>query len=108
MQFFLLARANCIVTSKVPFYWYLSRLDDVTSFEIDGKDIVVNVDGKNVALKEVSVISTNNGHLGYTDINAKKNFPFKKDFAIKFDIELYKLKKSGEIDKIIMQMLEKR
>ena len=52
-------------------------------------------------LVKVATINTNAGYLGYTDVDAEKNFPFKKDFTIKFDIEIYKMKKSGEVEKII-------
>ncbi|MFC3152954.1 hypothetical protein ACFOEK_18080 [Litoribrevibacter euphylliae] len=38
---------------------------------------------------------------GYTDIDSDKNFPYKKDFSIKFDIEIYKMKESGELNEII-------
>jgi polar amino acid transport system substrate-binding protein len=52
---------------------------------------------KEVILKEVAIISSNAGYLGYTDINIEKNFPFKKYFSIKFDVEIYKMKKNGQI-----------
>ncbi len=44
--------------------------------------------------------------LGYTDIDDEKNFPFKKDFSIKFDIEIYKLKRSGGIQEIVDQFIK--
>ncbi|WP_157601161.1 hypothetical protein [Psychromonas ossibalaenae] len=55
---------------------------------------------------ESKIIGTNEAYLGYTDINAENNFPFKKDFSIKFDIEIYKMKKSGEIQEIINRFVE--
>ena len=57
---------------------------------------------KGIIFKEISTISSNEGYLGYTDINDEINFSYKKDFSIKFDIEVYKLKKSGEIQKIVI------
>lgn len=90
--FILEERADCTVTSKMPFFWYLNRIRNSPKY---------NVMSKNVQLIESSVISTNQGYLGYTDINSEKNYPFKKDFSIKFDIEVYKMKKNKEIDSIV-------
>jgi len=92
IPFLLAGRADCTVTSKIPFSWYLKQMKE------SGEYMEYNQRG--VILKEAAIISTNEGYLGYTDINDEKNFPFKKDFSIKFDIEVYKMKKSGEIQEI--------
>ncbi|MGF1740276.1 transporter substrate-binding domain-containing protein [Vibrio profundum] len=90
--FVLKERADCTVTSRMPFFWYLNRIKNSPKY---------NVISGNVQLIESSVISKNQGYLGYSDIDSDKNYPFKKDFSIKFDIEVYKMKKNNEIDSIV-------
>ncbi len=91
-------RADCTVTSKIPFAWYVKQMKETGEYQ--------KYDTNRVVLKEVSIISSNEGYLGYTDIDAEKNFPFKKDFSIKFDIEIYKMKISGEIQGIIDRFIK--
>jgi polar amino acid transport system substrate-binding protein len=93
IPFLLMGRADCTVTSRIPFTWYVKQMKETGEYQ--------KYDKKRVILKEVAVISSNEGYLGYTDIDAEKNFPFKKDFSIKFDIEIYKMKKSGVIQEIV-------
>ncbi|MBL4638705.1 MAG: transporter substrate-binding domain-containing protein [Proteobacteria bacterium] len=93
IPFLLAERADCTVTSKIPFAWYVKQMKESGEYQQYNKNDVI--------LKEAAVISSNEGYLGYTDINAETNFPFKKDFSIKFDIEIYKMKKSGEIQEIV-------
>lgn len=85
-------RSDCTVTSELPFAWHLKNLKDSGKFA--KYDQGVNM------VKTVT-IDQNAGYLGYTNVNDEKNFPFKEDFSIKFDIEIYKLIKSGEKDEII-------
>ncbi|MCP3927616.1 MAG: amino acid ABC transporter substrate-binding protein, partial [Bacteroidetes bacterium] len=92
----LQGRQDCTVIAKLPFYWLIKEMKENGEYE--------QLD-KVVPLKE-KTIRTNEGYLGYTDINAEKNFPYKKDFNIKFDIEIYKMKKSGEIQEIIKRFIE--
>lgn len=94
----LTERADCTVVSKIPFAWYKKQLQASSRYK--------KYDKKGVILKEVAVISHNAGYLGYTDINADKNFPFKKDFVIKFDIEVYKMRTNGEIQSIVDRFVE--
>ncbi len=94
----LLERADCTVTSKIPFAWYVKQMKQTGEYQ--------KYDTNGVVLKEVIIISSNEGYLGYTDINAEKNFPFKKDFSIKFDIEIYKMKRSGEIREIVDRFIK--
>lgn len=97
IPFLLTGRADCTVTSRIPFAWYVKKMKESGEYyEYNQSDTI---------LKEVTVISSNQGYLGYTDINAEKNFPFKKDFSIKFDIEIYKMKKSGEIQNIVNRFI---
>jgi len=93
IPYLLMERADCTVTSRIPFAWYVKQMKMSGEYQ--------TYDKKGVILKEAVIISSNDGYLGYTDIDAEKNFPYKKDFSIKFDIAIYKMKKSGEIQKIV-------
>lgn len=90
-------RADCTVTSRLPFAWYMAKLKETNEYQSFSKITL---------LQEAGVISTNEGYLGYTNIDDEKNFPFKEDFAIKFDIEIYKMKRSGELDDIIHRFVD--
>jgi polar amino acid transport system substrate-binding protein len=94
IPYLLAERADCTVTSSTPFAWYVKQMEETGEYQIYDKNT-------KVLLREAVVISSNEGFLGYTDIDADKNYPFKKDFSIKFDIEIYKMKKSGEIQRIV-------
>ena len=98
IPFLLMERADCTVVSKIPYHWYVKQMKTTGEYQ--------KYDRKEVVLKEVAVVSENDGYLGYSDIDAEKNFPFKKDFAIKFDIEIYKMRKSGEIQAIVDSFIE--
>lgn len=90
IPYLLINRADCTVTDQTSFEWFAKKVNASGEY----KDT-------NAILKQNSIISSNEGYLGYTDIEAEKNFPFKKDFAIKFDIEIYKMRKNGDIQKIV-------
>lgn len=97
VKFLLLERADCTIASKAPFYWYLEKLRGSDDFKKPAQD---------VALEVAKTLSINEGYLGYTDVDAEKNYPYKKDFSIKFDIEIYKMKQRGEIQKIVDSFLK--
>ncbi len=97
IKLLLLGRADCTVISKIVFRRQIKEMKKNGDYERLGEV---------VPLEESITIRTNEGYLGYTDINAEKNFPFKKDFVIKFDIEIYKMKKNGEIQEIINRFVE--
>lgn len=97
VKFLLLKRADCTIASKETFYWYLERLKTSGEYKKYAQEVV---------LEEAKIISKNEGYLGYTDIDAEKNYPFKKDFCIKFDIEIYKMRQGGEIVKIANSFLK--
>lgn len=98
IPFLLQERADCTITSRIPFAWYVKQLKETGVYQ--------KYDDKGVVLKEAAIISSNEGYLGYTDIDDEKNFPFKKDFSIKFDIEIYKMKKNGEIQEIVNKFVK--
>lgn len=85
-------RSDCTATSELPFKWNIRKLKISGNFH--------NFD-KRVRLITTAVINLNEGYLGYTNVDDEKNFPFKQDFAIKFDIEIYKMIKSGEKARIV-------
>ena len=91
------ARYDCTVSAALPFRWYL-----VQQLEAE----MLNTLHSKRPLKVVSVVSTNQGYLGYSDINAEQNFPYKKDFSIKFDIEIYRMKQSGELENIAKRFVD--
>lgn len=93
IRFLLMGRADCTVTSKIPFAWHVKKMKELGVYQ--------KYNTKGITLKESIIISSNDGYLGYSDINSEKNYPFKKDFSINFDIEIYKMKKNGEIEEII-------
>ncbi len=97
IKFLQKGRADCTIASRLPFSWYIKQMKKTGEYQKNDRGII---------LKEISTISSNEGYLGYTDINDETNFPYKKDFSIKFDIEIYKLKKSGEIQKIIDRFIK--
>jgi polar amino acid transport system substrate-binding protein len=85
-------RADCTITSKLTFAWYVKQMKETGEYQKYDEGVI---------LKESIIISSNDGFLGYTDIDDEKNFPFKKDFSIKFDIEINKLKTNGGIQEIV-------
>ena len=98
IPFLLQERADCTITSRIPFAWYVNQLKKTGEYQ--------QHDNKGVTLKEAAIISRNEGYFGYTDIDDEINFPFKKDFSIKFDIEIYKMKKNGEIQEIVNKFVK--
>jgi len=91
-------RADCTVTSRVPFAWYVKQMKDSGEWK--------KYNENNIILKEAAVISSSQGYLGYSDVNSQENFPYKKDFTIKFDIEIFKMKRNGEIKTIVDQFVK--
>lgn len=87
IKMLLAGRYDCTITSRIPFAWKLNQMKK------NGKLRNYNPDN----LKEFTVISENNGYLGYTDIDCEHNFPYKKDFSVKFDIQINRMYKTGKI-----------
>jgi len=93
----LFNRYDCTITSKLPSAWYIAQLKKNSKYRL--RQGIGEIE-------QAAGISTNEGFLGYTDIDAEKNFPYKKDFSIKFDIEIYKMKQSGELDDIVKRFVD--
>ncbi|MCW8107221.1 ABC transporter substrate-binding protein [Alteromonas ponticola] len=92
-----LGRADCTVTSKIPYDWLSREL----AKEVQGSK---RSQGNMVRLVKMDVISTNDAYLGYTSIN-DENYPFKDDFVMQFDIELYRLKRNGMVNRITQKYM---
>ncbi|MDX1451078.1 MAG: hypothetical protein R3183_00870 [Oleiphilaceae bacterium] len=90
-------RADCTATSELPFEWNVKKFKQL-------KEWAEKYD-REIRLVTSATIATNDAYLGYTDVNADKNYPFKKDFSIKFDIEIHKMKVSGERIRIINEFI---
>lgn len=91
------ARYDCTVSAALPFNWYFTKQSQSKDFKSLNLKFPLN---------NLSVVSTNQAYLGYSDINAEINYPYKKDFSIKFDIEIYKMKQSGELDEIVRRFVD--
>ena len=91
ISFLLSGRADCAIMSSATFSWYVKQMKESGEYQKLNKGVV---------LKEGMVIGSNKGYLGYTDINDEKNYPYKKDFSVKFNIVINKMKRSGEIQQI--------
>jgi len=89
--------ADCAVTSQAAYAWHMNRMKESGKYHV--------YDDAGLTLNKSIIISTNNAFLGYSDINDETNYPFKKDFTIKFDIEIYKMKQNGEINKIAKRII---
>lgn len=92
------ARYDCTVSAALPFNWYLAKQSKSKNFKS------LNL---KYPLKNLSVVSSNQAYLGYSDINSQQNYPFKKDFVIKFDIELYQMQQRGELSDIVKRFVDK-
>jgi polar amino acid transport system substrate-binding protein len=97
LRVLLYGRYDCTVTAKLPFAWYMAKFMKTSEYQSYKK---------NEVLKQVAIISENEGYLGYTDINSERHFPYKKDFTIKFDIEIFKMKHNGEIKNIVTRFID--
>lgn len=86
----VLERIHGLIISSASFYWYLKEFKESRKFYIDANDF-----------EEVFLIGSNEGHLGYTDIDDEVNYPFKDDFVTKFDAAYLELEKVGAIQKIV-------
>ena len=90
-------RFDCTVTSALPFSWYLAKKLKAGAFQKLKT---------RVKLAKASTIRFNDVYLGYSDINSRQKYPFKKHFSILFDIEIYKMKQSGEIIEIAERFID--
>lgn len=87
----LKGRIDCYMVERLTYRWMMKKLNNSSVFKSTPYKIL-----------ESAVISTDDVYLGFTDRD-KGKFTFKKDFQQKFNNEVYKMKKSGEIKQIATQ-----
>lgn len=92
-----LRRLDCYINDRVSIQWTLAGLK---------RDGLYDEGGKHATLVEAAVIGVEQGFLGFTDRD-KGRFPFKTDFARKFDEAIYQMKRSGEIERIATKFFNK-
>lgn len=88
-------RTDCYINDRLSILWELSRLK---------KKGLYDEGGKHAVLREALVINTEWGHLGFTcmDFGA---FHFKEDFIGQFNAVIRAMQKTGEIQRIINQVM---
>jgi polar amino acid transport system substrate-binding protein len=96
IPFLMAGRADSTIQLENTFRYRLKKRRDEKSDRPEDEKLVIH-----------QVQSRNDVYLGYSDVNDEKNYPFKKDFVIKFDIEIFKMKRSGEYDQIVESFIGK-
>ncbi len=86
-----LKRTDCYMNDRLAILWELKKL------KAQGK---YDEGGRHAKLLEGTTITIEQGFLGYTNRDNGK-FPFKEDFKKEFDIIIYEMRRTGEIQKII-------
>lgn len=90
-----LKRLDCYINDRQSILWTKKALM---------RDGLYDEGGAHAELVEAAVIGVEQGFLGFTDRDNGK-FPFKTDFAKKFDAIIYQMKRTGEIDRISHRFL---
>jgi len=89
-------RVDCYMNDRFSIIWELNRLRKSGKYANNKLD----------KLKEGTSISSEQGFLGFTDRD-NGNFYFKDDFVKKFNVVINKMKKTGEVQKIIDDFINK-
>ena len=91
-------RVDCIMMEEKAFDYQFKKLKDDGTYDEGGKDVTV---------QKGSVIGTDPVYIGYSKTaRLAGKYPFLSDFMQKLDSILYKMQKSGEIEKIVSQFKE--
>ena len=85
-----LKRLDCYINDRQSIRWTKKELV---------REGLYDEGGAHAVLVEAAVIGVEQGFLGFTDRDNGR-FPFKTDFARKFDAVIYQMKRTGEIDRI--------
>jgi len=88
-------RIDCYINDRLSILWELNKLKETGLFD-EG--------GKHAKLREALVISTEWGHLGFTNRDFGR-FHFKEDFVTKFNAVIITMQKTGEIQLIMDQVI---
>lgn len=86
-----LKRIDCYLNDRISILWGLEKLKQSGEYD-EG--------GRHVNLIEGATVSIEQGFLGFTDRDEGR-FAFKQDFKQQFDIIIYDMRRSGELQKII-------
>ncbi|WP_108652634.1 substrate-binding periplasmic protein [Dongshaea marina] len=87
-------RIDCYINDQVAIYYSLGKLI---------REEEVTQEQSKTIIQEVTV-SRENGYLGYASNNEK--FPFRDDFTKKFNVELAKMRHSGELESLVRRFIE--
>lgn len=90
IQMLILGRTDCYIISRLSFAWELKKLSAAGLYNIN----------KHPKLREGPVLQVDPGFMGFTNAD-NGAFDFKLDFVKQFDIQIYKMFKSGEIQRIV-------
>ncbi|MFB9214316.1 substrate-binding periplasmic protein [Vibrio sinaloensis] len=85
-------KADCYLNDRMSILWEKQNMTDE------------NVLPKSFRLKFGTVVSSEQGYLGFTRESAKK-YPYKTDFIEQFNFQLNRLKQNGTIDNLIKNHL---
>jgi polar amino acid transport system substrate-binding protein len=84
----LRGRIDCYINDRLSIQWELRRIRDSAL-----------VDSSYQPLTETTVVSTEQGFLGYTEL-LPQQYPYRRDFIDKFNHAIRAMRGSGEIDSI--------
>jgi polar amino acid transport system substrate-binding protein len=91
-----LKRLDCYINDKLSILWTLNQLKKAGTYDEKAGHAKI-VEGTTIAVEH--------GFLGYTDRD-KGAFPFKTDFAKKFDTIIYQMYRRGEIERIGKEFMQ--
>lgn len=83
-------RTDCYMISRLSFAWELKQLATAGLYDAS----------KHPQIREGAILQVDPGYMGFTNAD-NGAFDFKLDFVKQFDIEIYKMFKNGEIQRII-------
>lgn len=86
-----LGRSDCYMNDRISILWELKQLKAAGKYD-EG--------GKHARLMEGATISIEQGFLGFS-ANGGDRYPYMDDFILKFNTEIYAMRRSGELQKII-------
>lgn len=90
-----LKRIDCYLNDRVSILWELKQL------KLSGE---YDEGGKHAVLMEGATVSIEQGFLGFTAMD-KGKYPFKEDFKKQFDIVIYDMRRTGEMQEILNDFL---
>jgi polar amino acid transport system substrate-binding protein len=90
----LRARIDCYLNDRLSILWELERM------KTDGL-----IDERYQPVSEIAVLSTEQGHLGYSDL--AERYPFRLDFIEKFNAAIRAMRRDGEIKDITARFLRR-